>query len=190
MWQRHRLSLLLLFPIQEESCNAPNQFLLTTRLVAPTPPESSAGQSLLFPIHEQSLTADGQWAKFASSLLRRLVVDWTTATNRWYSTSTQKVIKSGISLLRVAEPPPRWALLELCVHCTVCIALCTKCWFPLHSCALSSFAFMTVQKVTKVLHPTSMKFIHYLCSKLNIWEAGRWFVCLMVNKPPIESQVA
>ena len=190
MWQRHRLSLLLLFPIQEESCNAPNQFLLTTRLVAPTPPDSSAGQSLLFPIHEQSLTADGQWAKFASSLLRRLVVDWTTATNRWYSTSTQKVIKSGISLLRVAEPPPRWALLELCVHCTVCIALCTKCWFPLHSCALSSFAFMTVQKVTKVLHPTSMKFIHYLCSKLNIWEAGRWFVCLMVNKPPIESQVA
>ena len=44
----------------------------------PTPPHSSAGQSLLFPIHEQSLTADGQWAKFASSLLRRLVVDWTT----------------------------------------------------------------------------------------------------------------
>ena len=138
MWQRHRLSLLLLFPIQEESCNAPNQFLLTTRLV-PTPPESSAGQSLLFPIHEQSLTADGQWAKFASSLLRRLVVDWTTATNRWYSTSTQKVIKSGISLQRVAEPTSRWALLELCVHCTVCIALCTKCWFPLHSCALSGW---------------------------------------------------
>ena len=32
MWQRHRLSLLLLLllPIQEQSCNAPNQFLLTT----------------------------------------------------------------------------------------------------------------------------------------------------------------
>ena len=202
MWQRHRLSLLLLFPIQEESCNAPNQFLLTTRLVAPTPPESSAGQSLLFPIHEQSLTADGQWAKFASSLLRRLVVDWTTATNRWYSTSTQKVIKSGISLQRVAEPTSHWALLELWVHFTVCIALCTKCWFPLHSCALSGFAFMTVQKVTKVLlHPTSMKFIIFMFQiiryslkwipnykifpKQNIWAAGRCnvgsFVCWLTS---------
>ena len=180
----------------------PLQILLSP--VAPIPPESSAGQSLLFPIHKQSLTADGQWAKFASSLLRRLVVDWTTATNRWYSTSTQKVIKSGISLLRVAEPPPRWALLELCVHCTVCIALCTKCWFPLHSCALSGFAFMTVQKVTKVLHPTSMKFIIFMFQIIryslkwipndkifpeqNIWALQRWFVCLLVNKPPIESQ--
>ena len=199
MWQRHRLSLLLLFPIQEESCNAPNQFLLTTRLV-PTPPESSAGQSLLFPIHEQSLTADGQWPKFASSWLRRLVVDW-RATNRWYSTSTQKVIKSGISRLRVAKPPPRWALLELCVHCTVCIALCTKCWFPLHSCALSGYAVMTVQKVTKILHPTSMKFIIFMFQiiryslkwipndkifpKQNIWAAGRCnvgsFVCWLTS---------
>ena len=145
MWQRHRLSLLLLFPIQEESCNAPNQFLLTTRLV-PTPPESSAGQSLLFPIHEQSLTADGQWAKFASSLLRRLVVDWTTATNRWYSTSTQKVIKSGISLLRVAAYFSLSFACIVCplysVHCTVhkmlisFAQLCTV-WLRIYDCTES-----------------------------------------------------